>query len=76
MEFFGIQMGINLRGGNAGMPKHLLYKPQVCSILKKMSRKRVAKSVWRNIFLNACFSHYFLYNKENHLPRNLRSSAV
>ncbi len=45
LEALLIHMGIDLCGGNVGVPEEFLDDPQVCAVLKQVSGKRVAEQV-------------------------------
>ena len=44
-ELLPADMGINLRRGNAGMPQHLLYMPQVGTVIQHHGAGRMAEQV-------------------------------
>lgn len=47
-------MGIDLRSGDAFMPQHFLNGPEVRSSFYQMGGKGVPKSMWTDIFFDAC----------------------
>ena len=56
-------VGIDLGGGNAGMPKHGLYGPQIRSMIQQMGRERMPEHMWRDGLGNpgssrAIFKHF------------------
>ena len=55
-----INVGVNLCGGNVGVPQHFLDDSQIATIFEKMRRKTVTQRVRRDVFGNACFAGVFL----------------
>jgi hypothetical protein len=43
---FTVEVGIDLGGGNAFMPEHLLHRTQVCTTLDEVCCKRMSKRMW------------------------------
>jgi hypothetical protein len=57
-----IDVRIDLRGGNIGMPQHLLDDSQIGAVPEQMRRETVSKKVWINIFLQSGTSRVFLHD--------------
>lgn len=53
MDFFEagvLDMGVDLRGGNAGMAQHHLDRSQIRPMIQQMGRKRMPEHVRREWF--------------------------
>jgi hypothetical protein len=50
-----IEMRVDLGGGDAGMPKHFLYRTKIGSALYQMRGKGMPERMGRNGFVDACF---------------------
>lgn len=57
VEFFGIEVSVDFRGGNATMPQHLLNIPQIYAVLEQMRGKRMPKSMRRDALFNPSLLH-------------------
>ena len=59
-EALGIDVCIDLGGGDIGMAEHFLDDAQRSAVLQQMAGKRVAQGVRRHVFHNARFLGVFL----------------
>ena len=67
-----IHVRINLRGGNVGVPEHLLNDPQISAVAQKMRRETVPQQVRINIRLQTRPRRCFLHNLPNAHRRQFR----
>ncbi len=44
-QFLPADMGVNLRGGDAGVPQHFLYMPKICAVIQHGGCRDMAKQV-------------------------------
>ena len=65
-DVVSIQVGVDLRGGDAFMAKHFLYGAQVCPSLDEVCGKGMPKSMWADVFLNPCLRSNFLDDQKHH----------
>ena len=57
-----IDMRIDLRGRNIGVPKHLLNNPQIGPVPEQMRRETMAEKVRVNVLLQPRAPRVFLYD--------------
>ena len=55
-----IDMRIDLRRCDIGMPKHLLDSTEICAALKQMRCKRMPEHVWVHMLGDVCSRTSFL----------------
>ncbi len=60
LEAAFVQVGVDLRGGHAGVAKHFLDYAQVTAVVKEMGGKTVTESVRGKMFGNASSTRVFL----------------
>lgn len=54
LETVTVDMGVDLCGGNVGVPEHHLQGPQVCATGQKVRGKGVAEHMRTDCFADAC----------------------
>lgn len=69
-------MGIDLRGGDAGMPEHFLYSPEISTAFHEVCGKRVTEGVWRNGLFYAGFQRQIFDDIEDHDPGQFTSFFI
>ena len=67
-QMSGVDMGVDLGGGNGFVTKHRLDGTQIGTSFKQRGGKRMAKGVRGNGLLNPCFLHEVFNHQENHHP--------
>src|ERR1700693_774559 len=70
-EAFAGDVGINLGGGNVGMPQHRLDGPEICAPLQEVRRERMAEGMRRERLLEAGLCRLFPEN----IPESLSAEA-
>src|SRR5437660_12115498 len=57
-----IDMRVDLRRRNIGVPEHFLNNPQIGTVAEEMRRKTVPEQMGINVFLQAGVARFFLHN--------------
>ena len=67
-----LDMGIDLRGGDVGMPEHLLHGAQISTFFKQIGGKGMAQYMWRNaLCVYAAAPRQLLQFERKMLPRQI-----
>ena len=69
-----VDVGINLGGGNVGVPEKFLDHPQISSVLEEVGGKGVAQEVWVDVLFESGLAGPFLYDFPDTI-RTERSAA-
>ena len=56
-QVLAVNVGVNLSSGDALMPKHLLYRPQIGASLDQVCCERMAEGMWRDVLPDVSFFH-------------------
>ena len=67
------KVGVNLRGGDLGVPEHFLNRPQIGATFNQVGGKTVPECVWADILPNARGNHASLQHGEGHLTGHFAS---
>ena len=76
LESLAVRVGVNLRGGDAGVAKHFLDDAQVPTILEEVGRETVTQRVRGEMLRNAGFAGVFLDQAPDRFRAEPRAAKI